>query len=88
MVGQQSYFGLLFPPITKHKSQDFQTQNFKTKRLIIGPLLNGGHEMGVCQWVVCLFLKDVHTITFVLTLASLPYRDLINFTTFFLNFGN
>jgi hypothetical protein len=27
--------------------------------LIIGPLLNGGHEMRVCQLVVCLFVKGV-----------------------------
>jgi hypothetical protein len=44
--------------------------------------------MGACQWVLCLFVKDVQTLTFVLTLASLPYRDLAIFTPFFLNFGN
>lgn len=50
--------------------------------------MNGGHEMGACQWVVCPFVKDVQTLTFVLTLASLPYRDLAIFTPFFLNSSN
>ncbi len=59
-------FQLSFTRITKHRSHDFQTQNFKTEHLVIGPLLNNGHEMGVCQQGVRLLGMGVRT------LASLP----------------
>jgi len=72
MVGQSYLFGLSFTPIIKHKSPNFQTQTFKTKCLVIGPLLNDGHEMGVCQWEVCLLAKGVQTLAYVHTLGSLP----------------